>query len=127
MDAGASAADGGRLRFDYVVDDLNKPKNNKISTTGTPVLKPRLSPELRGFGSPSTRAGANRISAVNELAYERSAQRNVALMYASAPNSRADIFTLMQLRMYSAGIRGPDRFAQTVKGRFASINMENFK
>jgi hypothetical protein len=54
MDAGASAADGGRLRFDYVVDDLNKPKNNKISTTGTPVVKPRLSPESRGFGSPST-------------------------------------------------------------------------
>jgi hypothetical protein len=25
-DAGASAADGGRLRFDYVVDDVNKPK-----------------------------------------------------------------------------------------------------
>lgn len=56
MDAGASAADGGRLRFDYVVDDLNKPKNNKISTTGTPVVKPRLSPESRGFGSPSTPA-----------------------------------------------------------------------
>ena len=27
-DAGASAADGGRLRFDYVVDDVNKPKMN---------------------------------------------------------------------------------------------------
>jgi hypothetical protein len=25
-DARASAADGGRLRFDYVVDDVNKPK-----------------------------------------------------------------------------------------------------
>src|ERR1022692_857611 len=24
-DAGASAADGGRLRFDYLVDDVNKP------------------------------------------------------------------------------------------------------
>jgi hypothetical protein len=60
-------------------------------------------------------------------AYERSAQRNVALMYALAPNSRAEVFTLMQLRNYSAGIRITDRFAQTVKGRCASINMENSK
>jgi hypothetical protein len=40
-------------------------------------------------------ASANRISAINELAHERSAQRNVALMYALALNSRADAFTLM--------------------------------
>jgi hypothetical protein len=53
----------------------------------------------RRSGLAASGAGANRISAINELAYERSAQRNVALVYALAPNSRADVFILMQLRM----------------------------
>jgi len=33
-DAGASAADRGRLRFDHVVDDVNKPRMNPIGLPG---------------------------------------------------------------------------------------------
>jgi hypothetical protein len=33
-DAGASAADGGRLRVGYVVDDLNKPKRTENRLPG---------------------------------------------------------------------------------------------
>jgi hypothetical protein len=51
---GASAADGGRLRLVYAVDERQEAKDDHQSPTGPPVVKPRLSPELRGFGSPST-------------------------------------------------------------------------
>jgi hypothetical protein len=65
---------------------------------------------LTYLGPTTSGADADRNCAVNELAHERSAQSNVALMYAVAPNSRADVFSLTQLRMYSADIRGTDRF-----------------
>ena len=54
FDTGASAADRGRLRFDYVRNDVRKPKRESKFGYRAPVVKPRLSPESRGFESPST-------------------------------------------------------------------------
>jgi hypothetical protein len=46
----------------YAVDERQEAKDDHQSPTGPPVVKPRLSPELRGFGSPSTALKVGRRS-----------------------------------------------------------------
>ena len=52
-DIGASAADGGRLRV-LRRRRRQQTEDDYESTTGPPVVKPRLSPETRGIRTPST-------------------------------------------------------------------------
>jgi hypothetical protein len=53
-DIGASAAEGDQTARGFRRRRPQQTEDDQKSTTGAPVVKPRLSPESRGFGSPST-------------------------------------------------------------------------
>jgi integrase len=88
-DAGASAAERGRLRFLYLWNDVREIQEKPNSPTGHSGVNPRLSPKSRGSQSPSTHAAVSVIvaSAIRRAKVKRPARGAAHLLRHSVASS----------------------------------------